>query len=110
MANSNFVDLIMSELSEDIGEEVDTQRLLPKVRNAIREVEQARNYPATYTDEQKKSDLKRYISNIEGIAMFDYNQIGAEGEAKHSENGTSREYINRNTYFYGITPIARCGK
>lgn len=81
--------------------------LLSKVRNAMREVKRARNYPKSYTDSQIETDMYDYFSNIRNIALYDYNQIGAEGQSSSSENGTSRSYIDRDKLFCGICPFVR---
>lgn len=77
--------------------------LTVKVKNAIREMKMKRNYVATsYTDEQIEVDLYNYFSVIESVALYDYNQIGAEGEQSHSENSTSRTWVNRDELFKGV--------
>lgn len=81
--------------------------LLSKVRNAMREVKRARNYPKSYTDSQIETDMYDYFSNIRNIALYDYNQIGAEGQTSSSENGTSRSYVDRDKLFCGICPFVR---
>lgn len=74
-----------------------------KVRNAIRELKMKRNYVASsYTDAQIESDLYNYFPVIKSVALFDYDQIGATGEVSHSENGTSRSYIDRDDLFRGV--------
>lgn len=81
--------------------------LFSKVRNAMREVKRARNYPKTYSDSQIEEDMCDYFSNIRNIALYDYNQIGAEGQSSSGENGTSRSYVDRDKYFGGICPFVR---
>lgn len=81
--------------------------LLQKVIGAIREVKTARNYPSHYSDIQIERDLQRFYSNIRNLALYDYNQIGAEGESSHSEGGTSRSYVDRNSLFGGVIPLSR---
>lgn len=76
--------------------------LLPKVRNAMREVKRARGYPESYTSEQIEADMYNYFSNIRNIALYDYNQIGAEFQTSSSENSTSRHWMERNKLFAGI--------
>ena len=74
-----------------------------KVKNAIREVMMKRNYQASsYTAEQVENDLKNYYSVIKSLALYDYNQIGVEGESSHSENSISRSWINRDELLNGI--------
>lgn len=77
--------------------------LAVKVLNVMREVKMKRNYVATsFTDEQIEKDLYNYYSVIMDVARFDYNQLGAEGEQSHSENGISRSYVNRDDLFKGV--------
>lgn len=81
--------------------------LLSKVRNAMREVKRARNYPKTYSDSQIEEDMYDYFSNIRNIALYDYNQIGGEFQESSSENGTGRSYSPREKLFSGICPFVR---
>ena len=104
---AKLFDVVMSELQETITDEVNREVLASKVRNAIREVKRARRYPKHYTGEMINEDLENYISNIEGLALYDYNQVGAEGESTHNESGVNRTWKSRNTNFNGIVPIAR---
>lgn len=104
---AKLIDIVMSELEETIPDEVNKEVLASKVRNAIREVKRARRYPSHYTEEMINEDLENYISNIEGLALYDYNQVGAEGESSHNESGVNRTWKSRNTNFNGIIPIAR---
>jgi len=104
---AKLIDIVMSELEETIPDEVNKEVLASKVRNAIREVKKARRYPSHYTEEMINEDLENYISNIEGLALYDYNQVGAEGESTHNESGVNRTWKSRNTNFNGIIPIAR---
>lgn len=81
--------------------------LLVKIRNAMRDVKKARKYPSYYTDGQIEQDMYDYYSNIRNIALYDYNLIGNEGQTSSSENNISRSYINRDSLFNGIIPLAR---
>ena len=81
--------------------------LLSKVKNALREVKRARKYPSYYTEEQIQSDMYDYFSNIRNIALYDYNQIGAEFQTNSSENSVSRGFVDRNSLFSGIVPLSR---
>lgn len=84
--------------------------IISKIKNAVREVKRARNYPKHYTDNMIAEDLRNYYSNIVNIARYDYNLIGNEGQQSGSENGTSRSYIDRNSLFSGIIPLSRTGR
>lgn len=104
-------DEIIADLSAELSVSDKTYNealMLPKVRNAIREVRRARKYPSHYTDEQVNEDMYDFYSNIRSIALYDYNLIGGEGQSSSSENGVSRSYIDRNSLFNGIIPLARC--
>lgn len=101
---------IFADLSAELSisdENFNETLLLSKVKNAMREVKKARNYPKTYSNSQIEEDMYDYFSNIRNIALYDYNQIGAEGQSSSGENGTSRSYVDRNKYFCGICPFVR---
>ena len=98
-------DEIVAELTVELQDEptFNVKILATKVRNAIREVKMKRNYQATsYTDEQVEKDLYNYFSVIKSVALYDYNQIGAEGEQSHSENSISRTWVDRDDLFKGV--------
>lgn len=98
-------DEIVAELTVELQDEptFNVNILATKVRNAIREVKMKRNYQATsYTDEQIEKDLYNYFSVIKSVALYDYNQIGAEGEQSHSENSVSRTWVDRDDLFRGV--------
>lgn len=103
-----------NELIEDLTAELQiTDKLFNaslleiKVRNAIKEVKRARNYPSHYTDEMIDDDMERFYSQIRNIALYDYEQIGAENETSHSENNISRSFVDRDKLFAGILPLAK---
>ena len=81
-------------------------QLLSKVKNAIREVKSIREYPDSYTDEQIAKDMFRYYSNIRRLALYDYNQIGVEGQVSHSETGESRSWADRGDCLKGVYAVA----
>ena len=98
-------DEIISELTVELQGEptFNADILAVKVRSAIREVKMKRNYQATsYTDEQIEKDLYNYFSVIKNVALYDYNQIGVEGEQSHSENSISRTWVDRDDLFNGV--------
>lgn len=78
-----------------------------KVVNAIKEVKRERRYPSSYTDEMIDEDLDRYYSNIRAIALYDYNQVGVEGQQSHSEGGVNRTWVDRKSLFNGVLPLSR---
>lgn len=106
---SDLLEDLTAELSET-DENFKQSLIIPKIKNAIREARRARNYPKHYAESAIAEDLENYYSNIRSIALFDYNQIGGEGQSSSSENGISRSYIDRNKLFSGIIPLSRTGR
>ena len=104
-----LLDEILTDLQTELGitddEEIST--LASKIKNAAREIKRARNYPASYNEKMICKDMDKYYSNIKDLALYDYNQIGAEGEVSHSENGTSRTWKDRKECFNGIYPFVQ---
>ena len=105
------------ELLEDLTEELSAtdpkfkpELIKPKIKNAIREVKRARNYPKHYTESAIVEDLENYYSNIRSIALFDYNLIGGEFQESYSENGKSATFVKRNSLFAGVIPLSRTGR
>lgn len=80
--------------------------LTSKVNNAVIEVKAARKYPKSYTDEMIESDLVSFYSVIRNLALYDYNQSGAEGQTTYSGDGNNIHYVDREKYFYGVLPIS----
>lgn len=101
---------IITELTTELSGETDfsADMLTAKVNNATREVQTARDYPSTYTAAQIEKDTVKFYSQIKAIALFDYNQVGAEGQTQYSADGVSIHYLDRAKLFYGVRPIARC--
>lgn len=106
------IEYLADEICEELKEEFtaddtfEASMLRRKVRKAIEDVIRARKYPTYYSDEQKIKDLKSYYSNIQDIAIYDYNHIGAEFQTSHSENSITRNWQEREKLFSGIVPIA----
>ena len=109
MTKSELKQSIFDELSIELNNEptFSGEILSIKIDNAIREVIRARRYPANYTEGMIDEDLSGFYSNIKNIALYDFNQIGAEFQSSSSENGENRQYTDRNKLFYGIIPFAR---
>lgn len=80
-----------------------------KVNGAYREVRAARKYPSYYSEADIESDMNKYYSNVLAIARYDYNQIGAEGQKSYHEDGVTVHYVDRDSLFYGVLPIAKKG-
>lgn len=90
------------------GAEVLTGVLAIKVKAVIRELLNIRNYELSgMTDEEIEADINRYYTQCMNVARYDYNQIGAEGEDTHNENGISRKFVDRSTLWRGVVPFAK---
>lgn len=105
---------LQSELVADLKTELkndpnfDEDILKVKVKNAIRDVRQRRNYgAATYKEDKIAEDLESYYSVIRSVALYDYNQIGAEGQVSHDENSVNRVWVDRNKLFNGVVAFVK---
>lgn len=108
MSISEMKDLILADLKIELSDDsmLNEDILSLKVDNAIREVKSARNYPKSYTQEMIEEDMDQFYINIKRIALYDYNQVGIEGQITSSENGESRTFVSRESLFHGIIPFA----
>lgn len=104
-----LVNEILENLTTELGltEESDLAVLTSKIRNAYREVKRTRNYQSSHTEEFIGRDMENFYSNIRELALYDFNQVGAEGQTSHSENGTSRIWKDRKECLNGV--VAFCG-
>ena len=90
------------------GVEVLTDVLAIKVKAVVRELLNIRQYEHSgMTDAEIEADINRYYTQCMNVARYDYNQLGAEGEATHNENGISRSYIDRGKLWSGVVPFAK---
>lgn len=108
MINDIITDLT-TELQITDGERFNATLLTSKVNNAYREVQAARKYPPSYTATMIEADMEKYYTQVRSIALFDYNQIGAEGQSSYNQDGVSVSYVDRNKLFHGVLPIAARG-
>ena len=104
-----LINEIIADLTDELSKDknFDEDALSSKVKKAVREIRRDRNYPESYGEEQIVNYLRNYYSNICELAMYDYNQIGAEGQLAHSENGTSRTWKNRIDCKNGVVAFCR---
>lgn len=105
----SLIDEILKDLMDelDLTETSDIAILASKVKNAYREVKRTRNYQSGHSQAFIESDIQNFYSNIRELALYDFNQVGAEGQTAHSENGTNRTWKDRKECFNGI--VAFCG-
>ena len=104
-----LIEEILKDLTNELGltKDYDVAVLTSKVKNAYREVKRTRNYQICHTQAFIDKDMMNFYSNIRELALYDFNQVGGEGQVSHSENGTSRAWKDRKECFNGIT--AFCG-
>lgn len=103
------------ELKTDLAAEISASGLTPltdvlglKVKAVVRELLTIREYENSgMTDEEIETDIERYYPQCMNVARYDYNQLGAEGEDTHTENGISRKYVDRQRLWAGAVPFAR---
>ena len=91
----------------EVESEQDILLLQSKIKGAVREVKQKRNYAGRYTEEYVVNDLQNYFSNIKKLAMYDYGMIGGEFQKSNSDNGISVSMESRDSIFAGIVSIAQ---
>jgi len=106
---NSFINEIVDDLTIELASEpsFDKSVLAIKVKLAVKELIALRNYYATsMTDAQIERDIERFYPQVMNVARYDYNLIGAEGEASHSENGISRTYFDRKVLWNGVVAFA----
>lgn len=104
-----LVNEILEDLTTELGlaEASDIAVLTSKIQNAYREVKRTRNYQSSHTQEFIDRDMENFYSNIRELALYDFNQVGAEGQTNHQENGTGRVWKDRRECLNGV--FAFCG-
>lgn len=113
MTKNEMLDEIFENLKVEINaddsqsDKVNEPLLRLKVEGAYRDVKRARNYPTYYAESWVENDMLKYYPNIESVARYDYNKVGAEGQSTYSADGTSIQYLSRDSLFRGVYPISR---
>lgn len=107
-----YYDSIIEEVTGDLAIELQDDAtfnrniLACKVKNAVNEIIRRRNIAGSKlaTDADKEADIRQFIVNIHNVALYDYNQIGIEGQTSSTEASTTRTYVNRESLFFGVFP------
>lgn len=99
LTEETLINEILSELKIELEVESEQDILLlqSKIKGAVREVKQKRNYAGRYTEEYVVNDLQNYFSNIKNLAMYDYGMIGGEFQKSNSDNGISVSMESRDS-------------
>ena len=105
MVREEVYESLKTELEITEGERMNETLLKSKVEAAYQDVKLARNYPKTYSESAVEDDMEQFYVVIRSVALFDYNQVGAEGQSSYSADGTSIHYLNRDRLFRGVLPI-----
>lgn len=77
------------------------------IEQSRQEIISLRNYPGSYTQEQIDNDLSKYESVIVNLTVYDHSQAGESFMASYSENGISRNWVNRNNLLAGVIPFVK---
>lgn len=108
MGEETFNQILESlKITLGVTEVRDIAILTEILNDAITEIKEARHYPSEMSASDIESDMQKFISNIKKLSKYDYNQIGAELQSSHNENGVSRQYIDRRKCFDGVVPYCR---
>lgn len=108
MTNVDIVNELLTDFTKAFANDdtFDSSAMKDKIESALNEVRETRRYPSYYTEEQIVKNLNEYRSTIKNVALYDYNQIGAEFQESHSENSVSRSWKEREKLFSSVVPIA----
>ena len=108
---SGLQETITTELTAQLNSEPNFNpiALNAKVKLAILDVMGKREYGNShYTDDKILDELGvRYYSTITRLALYDYNQIGAEGQSQHSENSINRSWTERDKILSDVHPFVK---
>lgn len=77
------------------------------IEQSRQEIIGLRNYPSSYTQEQIDNDLSKYESVIVNLTVYDHSQAGESFMSSYSENGISRNWVDRNELLAGIFPYVK---
>ena len=77
------------------------------IEQSRQEIISLRNYPSSYTQEQIDNDVAKYENIIVNLTVYDYSQAGEAYMASYSENGISRNWVERNKLLTGVIPLVK---
>ena len=108
MDSTTFNEILESlETLLGVTKEGDIAILTEILNDAIAEIKEARHYPSEMSASDIEADMLKYITNIKKLSKYDYNQVGAELQTTHNENGVNRSYSDRRKCFDGVVPYCR---
>lgn len=77
------------------------------IEQSRQEIISLRNYPSSYTQEQIDNDVAKYENIIVNLTVYDHSQAGEAYMASYSENGISRNWVERNKLLTGVIPLVK---
>lgn len=77
------------------------------IEQSRQEIISLRNYPSSYTQEQIDNDVAKYENIIVDLTVYDHSQAGEAYMASYSENGISRNWVERNKLLTGVIPLVK---
>lgn len=103
---------LLSDLKDYLGNDYDVEQepaMLFCIKRAIISFKNKRNYPATYSENMVKIDMKKYYSCIFDLVLFWCSKQGVEFQSSHSENGVSRTWNSEGDIYtlHNVISIAR---
>lgn len=110
MAQITAIDSLISEITDELtiefsddSQDVNTDILEIKVKNAVRKVRRVANIPTSYTEDEVAACLANYYYDvIHDIAGSNYSKIGAEGQTEHSEDDVKRVWQSEEELLKGV--------
>lgn len=73
---------------------------------AIELFQQIRNYPSSYSEEKKLSDMENHKSTIAMAVIEIDSKDGVENQTQHQENGTNRVYSKTLLSYQNVVAFA----
>lgn len=111
MTENELIAEITAELTIELRNQptFDADILALKVKDAYRKVRLRRCYEYSSKNEQQIIDdlYNYYICKIKELAMYYFAKIGGDFELSHSENGTSRSWINEDSILSDVTSFVK---
>lgn len=104
---TEIADELTLELSGDAT--FNANILTIKVKDAYRKVRQRRCYTnSSMVENQIIDDLhNNYFNSIKDVALYNYSKLGGYFESYHSENGTTRTFVDEDKVLANVKSFVR---
>lgn len=107
-AEIDMVNEVIDDLTVELqatDDQFNASLLSSKVVGAYRDVVGTRRYPSHYTEDDIIADMEQFYHTVRELALYDYNQIGMEGQTRNGENEVVRTFVRRSSLFNGVIPL-----